>query len=78
MLPFIQAMKTDIPLKRMRTEAECAAAVTFLLSPAAAYITGETIKVDGAYALWRKTWDIEDHDNAPPPYVGFVEDEGNS
>lgn len=78
MLPFIQAMKTDIPLKRMGTEAECAAAVTFLLSPAAAYITGETIKVDGAYALWRKTWDIEDHDNAPPPYVGFVEDEGNS
>ena len=75
MLPFIRAMKADIPLKRMGTEAECAAAVTFLLSPAAAYISGETIKVDGASSLWRKTWDIDDHDNAPPPYVGFVDDE---
>lgn len=74
MLPFIQAMKKDIPLKRMGTEAECAAAVTFLLSPAAAYISGETIKVDGAYALWRKTWEIDDHDNAPPAYRGFVEE----
>jgi citronellol/citronellal dehydrogenase len=73
MLPFIQAMKKDIPLKRMGTEAECAAAVTFLLSPAAAYISGETIKVDGAYALWRKTWEIDDHDNAPPAYTGFVD-----
>ena len=74
MLPFIQAMKKDIPLKRMGTEAECAAAVTFLLSPAAAYISGETIKVDKAYALWRKTWEIDDHDNAPPAYRGFVEE----
>ncbi|MCL4868125.1 MAG: SDR family oxidoreductase [Anaerolineae bacterium] len=73
MLPFIQAMKKDIPLKRMGTEAECAAAVTFLLSPAAAYISGETIKVDGAYSLWRKTWEIEDHENAPAAYGGFVD-----
>jgi citronellol/citronellal dehydrogenase len=73
MLPFIQAMKKDIPLKRMGTEAECAAAVTFLLSPAAAYISGETIKVDGAYSLWRKTWAIEDHENAPSAYQGFVD-----
>jgi citronellol/citronellal dehydrogenase len=73
MLPFIQAMKKDIPLKRMGTEAECAAAVTFLLSPAAAYISGETIKVDGAYALWRKTWEIDDHDKAPPAYTGFID-----
>ena len=71
MLPFILAMKQDIPLKRMGTEAECAAAVTFLLSPAAAYITGETIKVDGAYSLWRKNWEIDDHNNAPPAYRGF-------
>lgn len=73
MQPFIQAIKRDLPLKRMGTEAECAAAVTFLLSPAAAYISGETIKVDGASSLWRKTWEIDDHDNAPEAYKGFVD-----
>lgn len=65
-----QAIK-DIPLKRMGTESETAAAIVFLLSPAAAYISGETIKIDGAYSLWRKTWEIEDHDRAPRPYNGF-------
>lgn len=64
----------DIPFKRMGTESETAAAIVFLLSPAAAYISGETIKIDGAYALWRKTWEIEEHNNAPVAYNGFVED----
>lgn len=73
MQPFIQAIRKDLPMKRMGTEAECAAAVTFLLSPAAAYISGETIKVDGASSLWRKTWEIDDHDNAPAAYKGFVD-----
>ncbi len=35
------------PLGRLGTESEVSAAVVFLLSPAAAYITGETLKVDG-------------------------------
>jgi len=42
---------TQNPASRPATEAEVAAAVTFLLSPAAAYITGETLKVDGAASL---------------------------
>ena len=61
----------DIPFKRMGTESEAAAVIAFLLSPAAAYISGETIKIDGASSLWRKTWEIEDHKNAPTPYNGF-------
>lgn len=61
----------DIPFKRMGTESEVAAVITFLLSPAATYISGETIKIDGASSLWRKTWEIEDHKNAPTPYNGF-------
>jgi len=63
----------DVPMKRMGTESETAAAIVFLLSPAAAYINGETIKIDGGYSLWRKTWEIEDHKNAPPAYNGFLE-----
>ncbi|TNF25791.1 MAG: SDR family oxidoreductase [Deltaproteobacteria bacterium] len=39
------------PAARPGTEAEVSAAVAFLLSPAAAFITGETLKVDGAASL---------------------------
>jgi len=59
----LATINDDIPAKRMGTESEVAAAVTFLLSPAAAYITGETIRVDGGSSLWRKPWDIPEHNN---------------
>jgi citronellol/citronellal dehydrogenase len=35
------------PAARFGTESEVSAAIVFLLSPAAAFITGETLKVDG-------------------------------
>jgi citronellol/citronellal dehydrogenase len=75
MRPIIEQTIQDTPAKRMGTESEVAAVITFLLSPAAAYISGETIKIDGAGSLWRKTWLIEDHDNAPKPYNGFAIDD---
>ena len=37
----------NIPLGRVGSPADCAGAVAFLLSPAAAYITGEIIVIDG-------------------------------
>lgn len=70
--PFFAQAQQDLPAKRMGTESEVAAAVTFLLSPASAYISGETIRVDGASGLWRKTWDIPDHARAPTPFDGFA------
>src|ERR1700678_106595 len=36
-----------VPLQRFGTESEVSAAIVFLLSPAAAYITGSCIRVDG-------------------------------
>jgi 3-oxoacyl-[acyl-carrier protein] reductase len=36
-----------IPMKRLGTTDEFGAAAAFLLSPAAAYITGATLRVDG-------------------------------
>ena len=59
-------MKDEIPARRLGTEEEVSAAVVFLLSPAAAFITGETLRVDGAGSLWRLPWDIPDHDRLPP------------
>ncbi len=61
----LEQVVRDTPAKRMGTEREVAAAVVFLLSPAAAFISGETLRVDGAGSLWRKTWDIPAHDSFP-------------
>ena len=42
-----------IPAGRVGTESEVSAAVCFLLSPAAGFITGETLRVDGGAPLQR-------------------------
>ncbi len=41
------ALLRQIPAGRLGTPAEVAAAVLFLVSPQAAYITGETLHVNG-------------------------------
>jgi citronellol/citronellal dehydrogenase len=54
------------PSARMGTEAEVASAVTFLLSPAAAYITGTTVRVDGASSLAKSPlMPLEPHTRMP-------------
>ena len=42
-----ELLLADIPMKRLGTADDVAAAVAFLASPAAAYITGETLHVNG-------------------------------
>jgi citronellol/citronellal dehydrogenase len=49
---------SQIPLKRAGTCEETAAAIAFLASPAAQYITGATLRLDGGQALWGNTWEI--------------------
>ena len=44
-------MSAALPLGRIGKPTELAATVAFLLSPAAAYITGAVIRVDGGYGL---------------------------
>lgn len=68
--PEVQAglasIAAEVPAQRMGTEGEIAAAVIFLLSPAAAFISGATLKVDGAGSLYRlQGYTIPEH--APWP-----------
>jgi 3-oxoacyl-[acyl-carrier protein] reductase len=46
-----EALQTAIPLRRFGATEELAGAVSFLLSPAAAYITGAVLRVDGGFGL---------------------------
>jgi len=48
----------NTPLKRAGTVEEVAASIVFLASPAASFITGATLRLDGGQALWGHTWEI--------------------
>lgn len=49
---------SQTPLKRAGTVEEVAASIVFLASPAAQFITGATLRMDGGQALWGHTWEI--------------------
>ncbi len=66
----IPALRESVPLKRFGTEAEVSSAIAFLLSPAAAFITGICLKIDGGAPLFPATFPVPDHDNSTP-YNGF-------
>ncbi|KDN35443.1 hypothetical protein RSAG8_11581, partial [Rhizoctonia solani AG-8 WAC10335] len=48
---FIQKIVQQVPLGRMGQPEEVAALVSFIASPGAAYITGQTLSVDGGQIL---------------------------
>ncbi len=49
---FEERMLRDIPLRRFGNPEDLKGVVVFLASPAAAYITGQTIVVDGGATAW--------------------------
>ncbi len=59
-----------VPLQRYGSEAELSAAIVFLLSPAAAYITGTCVRVDGGAPNARGTWKLQAHQRSRP-FEGF-------
>ena len=52
----IRGMKDLVPLRRLGTESEVSAAIVFLLSPAAAFISGACLRIDGAAPNAKRIW----------------------
>ena len=67
---FIPKLKEAVPLKRLGLEAEVSGAVCFLLSPAAQFISGATLRIDGAASLGNRVWPLPDARNNEP-FNGF-------
>lgn len=56
MAPMLREMTQTVPLGRFGTEAEASAGIVFLLSPVAAFISGSTLRIDGARPQMRLGW----------------------
>ncbi|NWA09572.1 SDR family oxidoreductase [Pseudomonas gingeri] len=55
----IPTLREHVPLKRIGTESEVSAAIVFLLSPAAAFVSGSTLRIDGAASLGSRAWPLQ-------------------
>lgn len=53
---MFREMRNTVPLGRFGLEAEVSAAIVFLLCPAASFISGSTLRVDGARPQARMGW----------------------
>ena len=75
--PMLREMGKTLPLGRFGTESEVAAGIVFLLSPAAAFINGTTLRIDGARPQVRMGWPMRVADakaqerDAIQPFNGF-------
>ncbi|MBK1615979.1 2,4-dienoyl-CoA reductase [Rubrivivax gelatinosus] len=56
MKPIIASLAGQVPLRRLGVEAEVSAAIVFLLSPAAAFVTGVTLPIDGGAPLGNQSF----------------------
>jgi peroxisomal trans-2-enoyl-CoA reductase len=63
---FLTATARHSPAQRLGTPEEVSAAVLFLLSPLASFVTGETLRVDGGNSLFKVPWHIPPHASMPP------------
>lgn len=75
--PMLREMRETVPLGRFGNEAETAAGIVFLLSPAASFISGTVMRIDGARPQVRLGWgeiaapaEVQQRD-AVKPFDGF-------
>ena len=75
--PMFREMAKTVPLGRFGTEAETSAGIVYLLSPAASFVTGTTLRIDGARPQVRMGWPMkvikpeEQKRPAVKPFEGF-------
>ena len=74
---MLRGMRETVPAGRFGTEAETAAGIVFLLSPAASFISGSVLRIDGARPQVRQGWgqvaapaEVQQRD-AVKPFDGF-------
>ena len=67
----IPTLREHVPLKRIGTESEVSAAIVFLLSPAAAFVSGSTLRIDGAASLGSRAWPLHKAQAPSQPFNGF-------
>ncbi len=70
MKAIIPRLKQHVPLRRMGVEAEVSGAIVFLLSPAAAFISGVTLQIDGAASLGSEIFPLG-AESKSVPFDGF-------
>jgi citronellol/citronellal dehydrogenase len=71
MTAMIQNMHKLVPLQRIGTESEVAAAIVFLLSPAAAFISGACLRIDGGAPNAKRIWPQVGSGSSNQAYNGF-------
>lgn len=67
---MIPLLKDKVPLKRLATESEISSVICFLLSDGANFISGDTIRVDGAASQGSGVWPLQKAKNSHS-YNGF-------
>jgi citronellol/citronellal dehydrogenase len=70
MKPLIQSLPKHVPAGRLGTESEVSAAIVFLLSEAASFISGACLRIDGAAPNARRHW-MMGATKPAPQYDGF-------
>ena len=70
MKQWIRSLGDNVPLKRMGTESEISAAICFLLSPGAAFINGDCLRIDGGASQGGRVWPFPKAKNNEP-FNGF-------
>jgi citronellol/citronellal dehydrogenase len=70
MAAHIRSLHRHVPLGRLGTESEVSAAIVFLLSPAAAFVSGACLRVDGAVPN-AKRHQTPQQERSSEPFDGF-------